>query len=223
MKRIRTSTFTESPDTNYPATLASCLIRNELKTLSSMHPPPPPPRPSSPAPRRELPRALADRRRGRIVHPEMHRLERFTAPRVAHGGLAAGSHLRERQVHPAGLQRGAPAVRVRRRRGALPLRAIGVRHRLCGRRRAGPRATPGVSGRGRSRWGWFGRCHRHRWSSVGVARVRYVPGICIGRLGVRRRLFLRSERRVDPRTPVNAVNGTEMWSASIDREVPNSA
>ena len=29
----------------------------------------------------------------------------------------------------------------------------------------------------------------------------------------RRGCRLRSERRVDPRTPVNAVEGTEMWSA----------
>ena len=73
-----------------------------------------------------------------------------------------------------------------------------------GGRRAGPRATSDVLGGGRPGRGGR-RSSQHRVNIVAARCAMRLRAASIGGVGARRRLFLRSERRVDPRSPVKVV------------------
>ena len=163
----------------------------------------------APSPRRELPRAPLDRRRGRFVHPHapphQRRSERLAAPGVPNRRLPAQSHGGYGQIHAPRLKRRAPQLRVLERRRALALHALRVRRRwLRWRRRAGPRATSGILRGGRPGRGGR-RPSQHRVNIVAARCAMRLRAASIGGVGARRSLFLRSERRVDPRSPVKVV------------------
>lgn len=159
----------------------------------------------APSPRRELPRALLDRRRGLVVHPNPpshpSRSERLAAPGVLDRRLPAHSHGGDRQIHAPRLKRRAPQLRVLERRRALALHALRVRRRsLRWRRRAGPRATSGILRGGRLGRGWR-RPSQHRVNIVAARCAMRLRAASMGGIGARRRLFLRSEKSIYPRSP----------------------
>mmetsp|Transcript_13132 Transcript_13132/g.55452 ORF Transcript_13132/g.55452 Transcript_13132/m.55452 type:complete len:214 (-) Transcript_13132:85-726(-) len=161
----------------------------------------------APSPRRELPRALLDRRRGLVVHPHApshpSRSERLAAPGVPDRRLpGCPTHGGDRQIHAPRPKRRAPQLRVLERRRALALLALRVRRRsLRWRLRAGPRATSGILRGGRPGRGWR-RPSQHRVNIVAARCAMRLRAASIGGVGARRRLFLRSERRIYPRSPV---------------------